>query len=507
MKTHLSLSTLIPVMFATALMVVPGQLPAEISWERQAYGQGPFYPPGHEGDPLFQFFYPNNNNWSQVLTYALDGNGNPLYEIAPSNWSTGGYPTNGGEVRLGNGGIFPSNAPTNLDRAVETGGTSGAIVLNGLTIEADGGLNMEFGTSIIAFSYNFKGNSDNAEITVGGGGGAAPVIALGTAGTISKTTGDGAFILNDTIKLLVNDAGTISCVAGSLQLPAAASRYASSVNGDVNFNAASGAIIDLAPPSAFDSATVRFTGSITGTNTGGTVRHSQGWIGSLDGAGGTTFNFGGDTFQLRGGWITSTAADPFVNAGTMNVTAGTPILVGIGFINQGTVIQSDTGVLSFAFSSAFTNTATGLFDMRNDSGLSLGGGGGGAPIFHNSGTLRKSAGSGTATIDPTITIDNTGGTIQVDAGTLQLPGQQSRYADATFNVATGAVLVLAPANGETVPSSLPAPLPARIQAEPCFTTRLGSAPRTTGEERHSTSLATLSSCRVVGSRAQSQIRS
>ena len=370
-------------------------LSAEISWERQALGQGPFYPPGHEGDPLFQFFYPNNNNWSQVLTYALDGNGNPLYETAPSNWSVGGYPTNGGEVRLGNGGLSLDNAPTNLDRAVETGGTGGAIVLNSLIIEADGGLNMEFGTSLIAFSYYLHGNEDNdAAITIGGGGGAAPVIALGTAGLLKKMTGSRAYTLNEGIKLLVNDGGTIACDAGELQLPGSASRYASSVNGDIHFDAANGAFIDLAPASAADSGTVRFTGSVTGTNAGGTVRHSQGWIGSLDGAGGTTFNFGGDTFQFRGGWITSTSADPFVNAGTMNVSAGTPVLVGIGFINQGTVIQSETGALSFAFSSAFTNTATGVFEMRNDLGLYLGGGGGGAPIFHNSGTASQISGHG-----------------------------------------------------------------------------------------------------------------
>ena len=335
-----------------------------------------------------------------------------LFEIAPSNWSTDDYPTGGGDVTLGNGGLGQSNAPTNLDRSVRTGASVGEIILNSLTIQATGGLNMEFGTKLTADTFNFQGNDDNdTTLTVGGGGGAWPVVVLPAGGSMRKTTGTSTFMLYSGIVLRVDNGGTIASDAGALQLSGNGTRYA----GGVNFNAATGALIDVAPANATDSATVLFTGPVAGINTGGTVRLNKGWIGTVSGTGGTTFNFGGDTFQWQGGAIRSTAADPFINAGTINVT-GTPALLGNGFTNQGTIIQSGPGVLNLPYGTAFTNAPTGIFDLRNDLGLTLIGGGGGRPPFTNAGTFQKSISSGTATIDPDFV---NAGTILVSSGTLQ----------------------------------------------------------------------------------------
>ena len=59
--------------------------------------------------------------------------------------------------------------------------------------------------------------------------------------------------------------------------------------------------------------------------------------------------------------------------------------------------------------------------------------------FHNTGTLRKSAGSGTASID--IPLDNDGtGTVQVASGTLQILGSVADEQTGQFSALAGATL-------------------------------------------------------------------
>jgi hypothetical protein len=408
-------------------------LHGETSWDRQAYGQQ-HYVPGHEGDPLYSYNYPNNNNWSQVLTFQYDNSNppKPLYEIAPSNWSTSDYPNGNVDVTLGNTGLGANNAPTNLDL--------NGISLNSLTVQADGGLNMQAGTSLSANFFNFQGNnSSDATLTVGGGGGAWPRLILPPGGTMKKTTGTSTFMLDSNIQLQVDGGGTIACDAGALQLPGngnngGGTRYA----GGVNFNAATGALIDLAPADAVDSSTIPFTGPMTGINTGGTVRFNKGWIRTVGGTGGSTLNFGGDTFQWQGGHFNGSAADPFVNVGTINITGSVLQSGGGGFVNQGTVIQSGAGTMDIR-SGSFINALGAVYDIRNTLPLTDDG------TFLNLGTLRKSASSSTVTFDPALRVTNMGGTIDVDSGTLLL-GERSYYSGGIFNVAAGGILDLADAN-------------------------------------------------------------
>ncbi|MDQ6625159.1 MAG: hypothetical protein M3Y69_03315, partial [Verrucomicrobiota bacterium] len=406
---------------------------AQVSWDRQAYGQGPFYAPGHQGDPLYSYFYPNNNSWSQELTFAYDNNGKPIYVAAPSNWSTDTYPRSG-DVTLGNGGLGTNNTPTNLDRGAHSGTTGGAIVLNSLTIQQDGALNMEAGTTLTANLFNFQGNNNNdAVLTNNGGGGAFPILFLSGGGTMKKTTGTSTFSFDQFVSIQVNGGGTIAADAGALQLPLS-SRYA----GGVSFNAATGALIDLATAGAVDSAVVRFTGAMTGINTGGTVRLNKGWISTVANTGGSTLNFGGNTFQWQGGRLNGTAADPFTNLGTINIT-GSATLNGVdGFINKNAVIQSGLGTLDL-YRGSLNNAAGAVYEIRNDMPITDYG------PFINAGTLRRSTSAGTVTLDPNLQIINNGGTIQVDTGTLLLPAANSHYSGGTFNVAAGGLLDLADA--------------------------------------------------------------
>ncbi|MEY2562489.1 MAG: hypothetical protein QOH88_682 [Verrucomicrobiota bacterium] len=386
MKTKLSLAVLTLVTLLLAVAPLQAQF---VSWDRKAHGEQLLYPCGGT------YFWPNTNNWTQqqVLGKACE----QLYIAEPGNWSTATYP-NGAtvDVSLGNAG----GAPTNLDRGAP-------ITLRSLAVQSVGGLTAEYGSNLTVNFIDFQGDG---LLAVAGGGGAAPTFTLTSGCLLKKSGGTGAYTLDPQIFLQVLNGGTIASEAGTLQLPSDGTTYA----GGVNFDAAAGAIIDLAPA----EGVVIIKGQFTGSNVGGTVRLKQGSLTTLSGSGGATFSFVGDTFKWQGGAIESSATNPFINAGTMNIT-GAPGLTGQGFINQGTLAQSGSGALNLAYGRGLTNATGGTFDIRNDNGITAIGGGGPGPFFENRGTFRKSAGTGISVIDQSIAFTNLQGTVRVDSGTLQ----------------------------------------------------------------------------------------
>lgn len=391
MKTKLFLAlTLVSLLLAVA------PLPAQtVTWDRKAFGQQFPYPCGGT------YTWPNNNAWTQDQLIAPTSPCTGTYEAEPSNWSTPNYPNGASvDVILGNGG----SAPTSLDRAAP-------ITLHSLTVLNVGALTAEYGSRLTASIFDFQGDGS---LPAAGGGGPNPLFTLASGGTLKKTGGSGTYAFTLGVVLQVLNGGTIESQAGTLQLPGFASSYA----GGMNFNAASGAVIDLAPAEAVDAGSVRITGLFTGTNSGGTVRLKDGYLTTVPGSGGATFNFLGNTFQWQsGGAIGSSAADPFINIGTMNIT-GTSGLNGQGFINQGTLAQSGSGALNVAYGRGLTNGASGTLDLQNDNGLTVIGGGGGNPFFDNFGTVRKSAGTGTSIFGEGLFVTNKG-TIEVLTGALQ----------------------------------------------------------------------------------------
>jgi hypothetical protein len=421
MKTKLFLQALI----LAILTLIIGRIEAQtVIWERKALGQQQSYPCAGG-----TFNWPNNNAWTQDQRFDLDTVCDPdqQYEAEPSNWSTPTFPNGAGvDVILGNTG----GAPTNLDRGAP-------ITVHSVTILSVGGLTAEFGSSLTAALIDFQGDGS---LLAAGGGGANPLFTLTAGGTLKKSAGSGTFALDPSVVLQVPNGGIVASQAGTLQLPSASS-YA----GGVNCNAASGAVIDLAPAVAVDANAVRVTGLFTGSNNGGAVRLKDGYLTTVPGSGGATFNFLGNTFQWQSGAIGSSAADPFINSGTMNIT-GSPGLNGQGFVNQGTLAQSGSGALNVAFGRGLTNAASGTFNFQNDNGLTAIGGGGGNPFFNNAGTVRKSAGVGTSLIDRNIVFNNVQGTIRVDTGTLVFangmttPGGSGNGGN--FVVAPGAILQL-----------------------------------------------------------------
>ncbi|HYG33906.1 MAG TPA: hypothetical protein VEC99_03930, partial [Clostridia bacterium] len=178
----------IAILSTMALMLPVSQPRAQTTisavWHRKALGQtqhcsryGVSYP----------FTWPNNNNWSQVEKYGDPCSNSELLMIEPSNWSIPGVPNGPNyEVFLGSAG----GAPVNLDVY--------GVIVHSLTIQPDGGLNMTFGSSLQAYVIDIQ---RDGEITMHGGGGLTPVLALAPGGTMLKSGGDGTFAIDPWIAL------------------------------------------------------------------------------------------------------------------------------------------------------------------------------------------------------------------------------------------------------------------------------------------------------------------
>ena len=154
--------------------------------------------------------------------------------------------------------------------------------------------------------------------------------------------------------------------------------------------------------------------ALAGTFTGGSGSAAQLSSGTLTGgSGGATLDF--PVLQWTGGNLGGTVA----NAGMLTVSGSAVLLAGT-LTNTGTIDVAGADTIYAAASGAMIdNQAGGTFDFQADGSLSTSGYGGTA--FNNSGTLEKTAGSGTTTVN--FPLDNTGGTVAItSAGTLNFSG-------------------------------------------------------------------------------------
>ena len=103
-------------------------------WVDSANGQGR----NCDGMPGFEYFYPDNNNWSQQQVRGTDPCGNPNVQLQPTNWNTLFYPDNGNNG-LNYDVILDAPANTVLDITVE---------IDSLTVASDGSLDMFGGTRL-----------------------------------------------------------------------------------------------------------------------------------------------------------------------------------------------------------------------------------------------------------------------------------------------------------------------------------------------------------------------
>ncbi|HEY3243814.1 MAG TPA: hypothetical protein VGM03_10725 [Phycisphaerae bacterium] len=240
--------------------------------------------------------------------------------------------------------------------------------------------------------------------------------------------------------------------------------------------------ISGAPPTTIQTAVIDVSSSITvthstGTNsiaglqsqenfalTGGTFSLAEASFvngtfaqsaGTLSGVGTLTVN---GPYSWTGGTMDG-GGTTLLNAGMSISGNATKALFGrtLTNANNGTITWTGSGILSLASTPVINNQAGCTFDVQTDADSN-----GSLPFgaFNNSGTLRKSAGSGVTTLGG-FTLNNSG-SVEVEIGTLQVQGGTSSGA---FVVDPGATFEVSAQFGppQTITGSVTVPLGGTLQ--------------------------------------------
>ena len=283
-------------------------------------------------------------------------------------------------------------------------------------------------------TFDFQADATLSNVYTGNG--AAYPTAFNNAGTLEKSAGSGTTTIDF---LLNNTGGTLSNTSpGTLELSGGGTIAGSTiVSGTVginsSFTAAAGSTI--AAPSG-GSGGLQITGgtfSLAGTVTTSIVTIAGG---ALNGTGSGTLASGSQVTLSSGtvaGTLTSagtmdltgtgakTLSGTLTNAGTLTISGSSVILNGT-LTNSGTVDVTGAGTISVNPSVVTINNQAGAtFDFQADATLSnvyIGNGATYPTAFNNTGTLEKSAGSGTTTIN--FPLNNSGGTVEVRSGTFSI---------------------------------------------------------------------------------------
>ncbi|MBN1670426.1 MAG: hypothetical protein JXR37_05315 [Kiritimatiellae bacterium] len=253
------------------------------------------------------------------------------------------------------------------------------------------------------------------------------------SGTIVKSGGTATSKLE---KTWCNLGGAVAVQSGTLWLC-----NGSGTSEGGTFSVSDGAVLNLTPVTG--TSDHYLTGVYSGTGAG-RIHFDAGGDDLHTAGDGAVFNFEGDLFQWNGGTIYSDVV--LSNIGTINL-AGADAKTLLRLINAGTINHGGSADLGVWAGCCITNAAGALYDIRGDLGLNHGGGGGSHPEFCNEAgaTLRKSAGTGTSTVD--LVWHNLGGAIEVQSGTLHFPRTSGSSSGASFEVAAGAVLDVSTASG------------------------------------------------------------
>jgi RHS repeat-associated protein len=326
--------------------------------------------------------------------------------------------------------------------------------------------------------YDFQADSS---IVPGFNGG-----SFTNAGTLEKTAGTGTSAISvglsfsNVITVITAETGTLSLpdvtsitnstitIAGSATISLANTTCTGST-----FSLAAGTTLDLTGGSTatYDSCT--FTGA-------GTVALSSGTMAL--GIGGVIMNVG--NFEWTGGNISGALGD-FTLLGTMTIAGSSEH----GFFNdgtlddKGTIVQTGTGNLGLHSDNRFPTTLQidpgAVYVIEADSGIDNPFGGQTAVI--NEGTIEKTGGTGTSTLDVNGTISNTG-TIEVDSGTLALAGSVAQVVGSELTASIWSAL-----NGST----LAFPSGANIATNQATLTLAGQGASIAGLQGLTTNLGTL----------------
>ncbi len=311
---------------------------------------------------------------------------------------TGGYIGSGGNVAYTP--LFYNTGTMNLSGSGSKTSLSFFTNKKSIIQTGTGNLNIQDDILTNAAGATYDLRSDAGIITSSYG-------SFANAGLFKKSAGTGTSTITSYFDHL---GGTVEVDSGTLLLPTNSNIHNTLSTGG-NFVVAANALLDLGSGEIY-------TGTYTGSGAG-TVRLSAGTV-SLDPHNSTTptiFNFPSSLFQWTGGQIGDASSELFKNQGTLTLSGNASKTFIANVTNAGTIIQTGTGSLNGYTN--FTNAAGAVYDLRSDASI-LRGPNSDFPIT-NAGTLQKSGGIGTSTVDSRFT--NTG-TLLVESGTLAFTGPQ-----------------------------------------------------------------------------------
>lgn len=153
---------------------------------------------------------------------------------------------------------------------------------------------------------------------------------------------------------------------------------------------------------------------------------------------GGTFNFTSGLLEVIGVTLVGQSTG-FLNNGEMSFAGNADSALAGTLNNSGTLIQAGTGTLFV--NGTLNNLPGGVFDFQSNGDIS-----GNSQIF-NSGTFKKSGGTGLSLLSPSSGSDLyfhhlVGSTVNALVGTLQLDNLRASSTGATWNAQTGATLKL-----------------------------------------------------------------
>jgi hypothetical protein len=385
------------------------------------------------------------------------------------------------------GGTLAGTAPISVTAAsmTWTGGTiagSGLLTIpNGTTVSVNGYVyfdtraisnagTINYSSNYYSYFYNGASLANSGTVDLQGDGGfyiASGSDSITNSGLIKKSAGTGSGGIQ--VPLTLQSGSQLQIQSGTLQIG-----NVTSAGGTISVS--SGAIVYFyyTTTGSFDAAsTISGAGTVwfgAGTNTVGAtynvtgVTKSSGGtstisnitsLGDLLVGGGTlTLNSAGalsvPTLVMQGGTLNGTAPISITGtsmtwtggtiggSGQLTIPNGTTITVN-GYVYFDTRPISNAGVVNYssAYYSYFYSGASfansGTVDFQGDGGFYIGGG---SDSVINSGTIKKSAGTGNGGIQVPLTLQS-GGQLQVQSGMLLLGNVTST--GGTMSVSSGAV--------------------------------------------------------------------
>lgn len=321
-------------------------------------------------------------------------------------------------VYLGHGGAVTNGSATDADALIRAGyavtiqGAAGTVTNFGAIDSTDGGpgVGLADGGEVI----NAAGG------TIDGDTGVAIAVAAGTVSNSGKITGT-------SVGVSLKKGGMVRNLAGGEITGGIGVGISGAAGTLVNYGTVAGThgtavILSSSTDMVEVGGKAAFAGNVEGG--GGTLELVGGQgAGTLSGLGSSFSGFGavivvpGAEWTLAGSAALGTAG--LRNGGTLTV-AGT-LTTGGSVTNSGTLIDEGAIVLDLATASNLTNGAGAIIDLAGDFGIGVSGSGSGGS-FANSGTVEKTAGSGTAVIAEGV---SNKGTLAVTSGTLDVTGAVS----------------------------------------------------------------------------------